>query len=163
MIHVFRVGGTPAQVGGFAIVSVSACRSFTRRAAAARASVSSMRASHSSRRGLCFPVSAGPVILKRCDAPPRRRVYQRHFSPLLVLQSHFRQAAIVVALLGSSLVAPSPPRPIQNEIRWLFLCPYQASEPPPHLRYGYGNQLLIGAVVAPFFPISSARCLITVR
>ena len=27
----------------------------------------------------------------------------------LVLQSHFRQAAFVVAFLGSGLVAPSPP------------------------------------------------------
>ena len=61
-----------------------------------------------------------------------------------------------MALLGLGLVAPSPPRPVQDEIRWLFLCPHQACNQPAHLRHGYGNQLFIETVVAPFFPCSSA-------
>ena len=61
-----------------------------------------------------------------------------------------------MVLAGSGLVAPSPPGPIQDEIRWLFLCPYQASEQPAHLWHGYGNQLFIETVAAPFFPCSSA-------
>ena len=74
----------------------------------------------------------------------------------LVLQSHFRQAAFVVALFGSGLVASSSPRPIQDQIRRLSFRPYETGNQPAHLRHGYGNQLFIETVVAPFFPCSSA-------
>ena len=45
-----------------------------------------------------------------------------------VLQSHFRQAAVVVAALGCCLVASPPPRPIQDQIRWLSFRPYETGE-----------------------------------
>ena len=57
-----------------------------------------------------------------------------------------------MALAGSGLVAPSPPRPGQDEIRQLIFRPYQSGEQPAHLRGRYGNQLFIGTVAAPFSP-----------
>ena len=74
----------------------------------------------------------------------------------LVLQSQIIQAPFVVAFLGSGLVAPSPPRPVQDEIRRLVLCPYKAGRQPAHLRDRHWNQLFIRAVAAPFSPCSIA-------
>ena len=74
----------------------------------------------------------------------------------LVLQPQIRQAAFVVAMLGSGLVTPSPPRPVQDEIRRLVFRPYQAGEQPAHLRHREGNQFLIQTEVAPFSPCSVA-------
>ena len=61
-----------------------------------------------------------------------------------------------MALASSGLVAPSPPRPGQDEIRQLIFRPYKSGEQPAHLRGRYGNQLFIGTVAAPFSPGSIA-------
>ena len=75
----------------------------------------------------------------------------------LVLQSQIAgEASFVMAAACSCLMAPSPPRPVQDEIRRLAFRPYQSGEQPSHLRNRYWNQLLIGAVTAPFFPCSMA-------
>ena len=68
-----------------------------------------------------------------------------------------------MALPGSGLMAASPPRPVQDEIRRLAFRPYQTDEQPAHLRDCDGDQLFIGAEVAPFSPCSIACCLITIR
>ena len=83
------------------------------------------------------------------------RSLARRYSQL-VLQPQIRQAAFVVAMLGSGLVTPSPPRPVQDEIRRLVFRPYQAGEQPAHLRHREGNQFLIQTEVAPFSPCSVA-------
>ena len=71
----------------------------------------------------------------------------------LVLQLQIAvDASFVMAAACSCLVSPSPPRPVQDEIRRLAFRPYQACQQPSHLRDCYWNQLLIGAVTAPFFP-----------
>ena len=72
----------------------------------------------------------------------------------LVLQSQIRQAPFVMATPGSGLVAPSPPRPVQDEIRQLVLRPNQAGEQSAHLRHCHRNQLFIRTVAAPFSPCS---------
>ena len=74
----------------------------------------------------------------------------------LVLQSQIRKSPFVVATSGSGLVAASPPRPVQDEIRRLVLCPYKAGQQPAHLRHCHGNQLFVRAVAAPFSPGSIA-------
>ncbi len=66
------------------------------------------------------------------------------------------QAASIMTTPGRCLVAPSPPRPGQDEIRQLVLRPYQACQQPSHLRDSHGDQFLIGAVTAPFSPPSTA-------
>ena len=71
-------------------------------------------------------------------------------SNVLVLQSQIAgEASLVMAAACSCLVAPSPPRPVQDEIWLLVLCPYQSGEQPAHLRYSHGNQFLIGSILAP--------------
>ena len=75
---------------------------------------------------------------------------------VLVLQPQIRQAAFEVAMLGSGLVAPSPPGPVQDEIRRLVFRPYQAGEQSAHLRHRNGNQFLIQTEVALFSPCSVA-------
>ena len=40
-------------------------------------------------------------------------------------------------------MAPSPPRPVQDEVRQLVLCPYKAGEQPAHLRHCHRNQIFI--------------------
>ena len=74
----------------------------------------------------------------------------------LVLQSQIRLAPFVMATPGSCLVAPSPPRPVQDEIRRLVLCPYEAGQQPVHLGHCHGNQFFIRTVAAPFSPCSKA-------
>ncbi len=74
----------------------------------------------------------------------------------LVLQSQIRKSSLVMATPGSGLVASSPPRPIQDEIRQLVLRPYEAGEQSAHFRRCHGNQLFIRAVVAPLSPCSMA-------
>ena len=74
----------------------------------------------------------------------------------LVLQSQIRKSSLVMATAGSGLVASSPPRPIQDEIRQLVLRPYEAGEQSAHFRHCHGNQLFIRAVVAPLSPCSMA-------
>ena len=74
----------------------------------------------------------------------------------LVLQSQIRKSSLVMATPGSGLVASSPPRPIQDEIRQLVLRPYEAGEQSAHFRHCHGNQLFIRAVVAPLSPCSMA-------
>ena len=64
---------------------------------------------------------------------------------------------------GSGLVTPSPPRPGQDQIRRLVICPYEAGEQPAHLRQCHWNQLLIRTVVAPFPSCSIVCCLTTAR
>ena len=46
-----------------------------------------------------------------------------------------------MALPGSGLVAPSPPRPGQDEIRQLIFRPYQSGEQPAHLRVNDGLEM----------------------
>ena len=74
----------------------------------------------------------------------------------LVLQSQIRKSSLVMATPGSGLVASSPPRPIQDEIRQLVLRLYEAGEQSSHFRHCHGNQLFIRAVVAPLSPCSMA-------
>ena len=75
----------------------------------------------------------------------------------LVLQPQIAgEASFVMAAACSCLVAPSPPRPVQDEIRRMAFRPYQSGEQPSHLRNCYWNQLLIEAVTAPFFPFPNA-------
>ena len=47
-----------------------------------------------------------------------------------------------MALPGSGLVAPSPPRPGQDEIRQLIFRPYQSGEQPAHFRRPLGESAL---------------------
>ena len=75
---------------------------------------------------------------------------------LLVLQPQISQAAFVVALPGPGLVAPSPPRPVQDEFRHSVFRPYEAGEQPAHLWHRQWNQLFIRTVIAPFSPCSVA-------
>ena len=55
-----------------------------------------------------------------------------------------------MAMPGSGLVAASPPRPGQDEIRHLVFRQYEPGEQPAHLRHRQGNQLFIRTVVALF-------------
>ncbi len=74
----------------------------------------------------------------------------------LILQSQIRLAPFVMATPGSCLVAASPPRPVQDEIRRLVLCPYEVGQQPAHLGHCHGNQFFIRTVAAPFSPCSMA-------
>ena len=61
------------------------------------------------------------------------------FRAFLVLQSQIRQEPFEVVLLGAGLVATSPPRPVQDEIRRLAFRPNKAGEQPAHLGSSHGN------------------------
>ena len=91
----------------------------------------------------------GPALRSACYPA---RADQECKAVGLVLPSQIAQSPFVMALLCSGLVASSPPRPVQDEIRRWAFPPYQAGEQPADLQYRHGNQFCIGIEVAPFSP-----------